>query len=371
MEIRRLKDNFAHVAAHGDAVPSFFYADLFLRHPQVRGMFPVTMDAQRDRLVRALGRIVSDVDNLEALVPFLRGLGRDHRKFGALADHYGAVGTSLIATLRYFSGPDWSKDLEEDWTAAYSLAAKAMIEAASDDERTYPAWWDARVVRHELRSPDTAVFSVVTDEPLPYLPGQSVCVETSKVPRTWRLYSMANAPRDDLTLDFHVRTLEGGLVSPLLTYGIGVGSRLRLGPAVGEFRLAPTPGRDLLLVGGGTGLAPLKAIVEQVADFRDPPRVRLFHGARSAEGLYDLTDLEKMAARWPWLTVTTAVSEDQNYQGEHGLISDVVARHGAWDRHEAYVAGPSAMVAATVGRLTSAGVPGEHIHVEDLAWSAP
>ena len=70
---------------HGDEVPLFFYSDLFLRHPETRDFFPVAMNAQRDRLVQALMRIVSNVDNLSEVVPFIQGLGRDHRKFGAVA----------------------------------------------------------------------------------------------------------------------------------------------------------------------------------------------------------------------------------------------------------------------------------------------
>lgn len=367
MDTQRLKDNFARVAMHGDEVPLFFYSDLFLSHPETRSMFPIAMNAQRDRLVSALGRVVADVDNADALIQFLRGLGRDHRKFGVIRDHYGAVGTSLINTLRYFSGPEWSADLEADWTAAYTLAAQTMIEAADQDEQTHPVWWEATVVSHERRSFDTAVFSVTTDQPLTYLPGQSVSVESLKAPRHWRLYSMANAPREDGTLDFHVHMMDGGIVSPQLTCHIGVGSRLKLGPAVGELRLTAAPGgRDILMVAGGTGLAPLKAIIEQVSGLADPPKVRLFFGARRADGLYDLPDLEKMAAQWPWFTVTAAVSEDPDYQGEQGLISDVVTRHGSWAGHEAFICGPPAMVAATVSQLTVAGMPADHIHTEDF-----
>lgn len=369
MDTQRLKDNFARVAMHGDEVPLFFYSDLFLRHPETRGMFPLAMDAQRDRLVQALGRIVSDVDNAEELGPFLKGLGRDHRKFGAIAAHYGAVATSLIATLRHFSGPEWTAELEADWTAAYGVIAEVMTAAAAEDEQINPAWWDATVVSHERRSADTAVFRVTTDQPLSYVPGQSVAVESEKAPRYWRPYSMANAPRADGTLDFHVQMIDGGKVSTALTYEIGVGSRLKLGPAVGDLRLADAPGRDVLMVAGGSGLAPLKAIVEQVSEFRDPPQVHLFFGARRAEGLYDLLDLEKMAALWPWFTVTPAVSDDPDYPGEQGLISDVVTRHGSWDRHEAYVVGSEAMVEATVGQLVSARVPQEQIHIEDFGWS--
>lgn len=371
MDAQRLKDNFAHVAMHGDEVPLFFYSDLFLRHPETRDMFPIAMNAQRDRLVQALVHIVSNVDNLAELIPFLKNLGRDHRKFGVLADHYGAVGTSLVETLRHFSGPAWSAEVETDWQAAYNLVAEVMIEAAAEDEQAaQPAWWDATVISHEPRSVSTAVLRVATSQPLRYQPGQSVAVESADSPRNWRLYSMANAPREDGTLDFHVSVAEGGMVSPVLVNGINVGSKLKLGPPVGSLRLHQIPGRDILMVAGGTGLAPLKAIIEQIADFREPPPVHLFFGARRADGLYDLPDLEKMAAQWPWLTVIPAVSEDPDYPGEHGYISEVVTRHGAWSRHEAYVVGPVTMVEATIDRLTSAGVPGEHIHVEDFGSEA-
>ena len=84
MDTARLRENFAYVAMHGDEVALFFYSDLFLRHPELREMFPVSMAAQRDRLVRAIGKIVSDAGHLDQLTPYLRELGRYHRKFGAL-----------------------------------------------------------------------------------------------------------------------------------------------------------------------------------------------------------------------------------------------------------------------------------------------
>lgn len=367
MDSKRLKDSLARVVQHGDEVPLFFYSDLFFRYPQTRQLFPVAMNAQRDRLVQALTRIVADVDNAEALVPYLRDLGREHRKFGAIAEYYEPVGASLIAALRHFSGPYWSADLEADWETAYALVAKVMMEAAAHDEQTQPPWWDATIINHETRSWDIAVIRVATTEPLPYRPGQSVSIQSAKA-RNWRLYSIANAPREDGTLDFHVRLVDGGMVSPVLTRGVNVGSSLRLGAAVGTFGLTAPPERDILMVAGGTGLAPVKAIAEQLAEFRDPPRVHLFFGAHRAEELYDLPDLEKMAARWPWLTVLAAVSGDTNYHGETGLIADVVLRKGNWTRHDVYVAGATAMVEATTDKLRSAGVPGERIRVEEFGW---
>ncbi|MGH3168792.1 MAG: globin domain-containing protein [Trebonia sp.] len=197
MDEARLKESFAAVAAYGDEIAPFFYSHLFLGHPELRGMFPVSMAGQRDRLLGALGKIVAEVSNHEDLVPFLQGLARDHRKFGTLAGHYPAVGESLLATLAHFSGAGWTQDLANDWTEAYGLIAAVMTNAAAEDEmRNNPAWWDAVIVGHERRSLDVSVLRVAPRIPLPYLPGQSVAVECEQRPRLWRFYSPANAARD-------------------------------------------------------------------------------------------------------------------------------------------------------------------------------
>jgi NAD(P)H-flavin reductase/hemoglobin-like flavoprotein len=364
---RRLKESFARVAEHGDQVALFFYSHLFLSHPELRDMFPVSMADQRGRLLNALGRIVSDVSSHETLVPFLQGLGRDHRKFGALAEHYPAVGASLLATLAHFSGSAWTEDLARDWTEAYTLLAQVMTEAAATD--TGPPWWDATVVGHERRTLDIVVLRVVPQQPFPYLPGQSVAVEYEQRPRIWRYYSMANAPRDDGTIDFHVRIIDGGPVSSALARTATVGSRLRLGHPVGSLTLNTASRRDMVLAAGSTGLAPLKAIIDQVACLPEPPRTHLVFGACTAAELYDLPDLEKMAARWPWLTVTAAVSADPGYQGECGTVADVAGRRVQLTGRDAYVCGSPAMVGATVSRLESLGMPRERIYVEDFGWS--
>jgi NAD(P)H-flavin reductase len=99
--------------------------------------------------------------------------------------------------------------------------------------------------------------------------------------------------------------------------------------------------------------------------------VHLFFGARTAGELYDLDSLEKMAVQHSWLTVTPAVSADQKFAGETGNLADVVARHGDWSGHEAYLAGPTTMVEDTAARLAAAGVAREWIHIEDFGWSEP
>ena len=365
MDAQRLKDNFAQVAQHGDAVALFFYSDLFVRNPHLRDMFPVAMNQQRDKLLGALGRIVSQVDALPELVPFLQQLGRDHRKFSIVAEHYPEVGASLLATLRYFSGVAWDQTLAEEWAAAYGLVSKVMLEAAHEDGGIRPAWWNAQVISHERRRFDIAVFRVAPDQPLLYQPGQSVAVETRARPRAWRYLSMANAPRPDHTIDFHVRLVDGGAVSQALVRTLQVGEWLRLGPPIGTLTLNEVP-RDVLLIAGSTGLAPLKAILEQLAARQIPPRVHLFFGARSSDGLYDLDDLRKRAAGLPWLTVVATVSDEVVAGTEHGDLPDVVARYGRWDGHDAYICGPPDMAVATAARLERLGLSRDRIRLESF-----
>jgi NAD(P)H-flavin reductase/hemoglobin-like flavoprotein len=372
LDVARLRKNFAQIAEHGDEVPLFFYSDLFIKHPQLREMFPISMEAQRGHLVDALIKIIACVDKAEDLSTFLQGLGRDHRKFGVVDENYGAVAASLLTTLEYFSGADWTPELRSDWAAAYDVIGSAMRTAAQDDEALRPAWWHGTVVSHERRSFDVSVLHVQTEPAMDYRPGQSVAIECPSRPKLWRYYSISNAPYPGALLEFHVRLIDGGAVSMALTSKTAAGSDLRLGPPVGVLTLPqPVPDRDILLIGGSTGLAPLKAIIDQLTRLPQPPRVHLFFGARKADGLYDLDSLEKLAAEHSWLTVVPAVTADARFSGETGTLPDVVARHGDWSAHEAYLAGPTQMVQDTAARLSAGGVPADQIHIEDFGWSQP
>jgi NAD(P)H-flavin reductase/hemoglobin-like flavoprotein len=370
LDLARLKSSFARIAMHGDEVPLHFYSDLFLKHPETRPMFPVSMQAQRAHLVDALVNVVAGVDNLDNLTVLLRDLGRGHRKFGAMTEHYQAVGDSLLATFAHFCGESWDADLAADWKGAYELIAGIMTAAAQEDEERYPAYWTGTVVAHERRAFDVAILTVHTVPRLEYAPGQSVAIESPARPRLWRYYSMANAPRDDGTVEFHVRLIDGGAVSMALTAGTAAGAELKLGPPVGTLRLDAAVGRDILMVAGSTGLAPLKSILEQVAGLPQPPRVHLFFGARNADALYDLPSLEKLAAELPWLTVVPAVTGGR-FAGHTGTLPDVVTNYGDWSGRDAYIAGPTEMVQDTASRLASAGFPVSQIHVEDFGWSEP
>jgi NAD(P)H-flavin reductase len=369
VDIPAMRANFAKAAAAGDEAPLYFYSHLFLSHPETRALFPVSMAHQRDRLFHALGDVVKYVDDLDSLVPILQSLGRDHRKFGTVAEHYPAVGASLLATLEHFD-PGWNADLAQDWTAAYQLVAKVMIDAALEVEDR-PAWWEAEVVAHERRTFDVAVLRLRPRTPMSYQPGQSISLETDLRPRLWRYYSPANAPRPDGQLEIHVKARDGGPVSSALVRQLSEGDVLRLGPPLGTFVLDTESDRDLLLVAGGMGLAPIKALVDQIARFGPARRADLYIGVRIEDQLYDRTELRRLEQENPWLSVTVAVSDDKESSLEHGDIGDVVARHGPWNSRDVYVAGPPAMVEDTVSRLLAGGLRQERIRAEVFAPSRP
>ena len=369
MDIPAMRASFAKAAATGDEAPLYFYSHLFLSHPETRALFPVSMAHQRDRLFAALGDVIARVDDLQALVPILEQLGRDHRKFGTVAAHYPAVGSSLLATLEHFDDA-WSPELAKDWTEAYTLVAEVMI-AAADEAAEQPAWWDADVVGHDRRTFDVAVLQVRPRTRYDYAAGQSVSLESELRPRLWRYYSPANAPRPDGLLELHVKARDGGPVSSALVRRIGVGDVLRLGPPVGHLALDRDSDRDLLLVAGGMGLAPMKALVDQVARYGPPRRVDLFVGFRTEDDVYDGTGLRQLQQDNPWLSVTVAVSDDKASALEQGDIAEVVLRHGPWLSREVCIAGPGPMVDDTVARLRQHGVPPQRMSSEVFAPSRP
>lgn len=368
VDAARLKWSWGEVAGYGDQVPLFFYSTLFLEHPETRAMFPISMAAQRDRLVTALGRIVSDVDNVDELVPFLQQLGRDHRKFAVLDGHYPAVGAALLATLEHFLGGDWTPDLAADWEAAYGIVAKVMSEAASDSAKETPAWWEAEVVAHERRTIDLAVMRVAPHQRLDYVPGQSLTIEHPHRPRMWRQYSPANAPREDGTIDFHVRMADAGQVSPALVELTQPGDTLCIGPPMGNGLCLPdTPPRHVLMLAGGTGLAPLKAIAEQIANDYDGRQVYLYWGARHHRDLYDLPALRDFAGRHDWFHVVPSVAEGEQTQTVHkGNPVGIALRQARWLECDVFVCGPPGMVATSVSALAHAGVPERQIHREEF-----
>lgn len=372
-EIALIRASVSVVAPLAEDMTVYFYAILFARYPEVRPMFPPGMDAQRGRLLRALLRIVDLVDDPESLVRFCGHLGRDHRKFGTLAAHFPAVGECLLAALARYVGHAWTVDIAAAWAKAYGVIAQVMIRAAERDEAVRPAVWPATVVHRVSHGHGIAEITVRPHEPYEYSAGQYVSLETPWWPKLWRHYSVANAPREDGTLTFHVRAVPGGSVSDALVHRAAVGHVLRLGPPMGDMVLDAAVHEDLLCVAGGTGLAPIRALIEEVARRGERHQVDLFLGARTGAELYGVNDMLRMAQRHHWLTIRGAVSHEY-IPGIRGSLPDVLSEYGPWYHHDVFLSGPAAMVMSAGETLTLAGTMPDRIHhdpFETPVLSAP
>lgn len=187
-EISLVRAGLSLVESQAAELTVYFYAILFTRYPQVRGLFPDNMDVQRDRLLRGLLRIVELADDPDNLIRFCTRLGRDHRKFGAIEAHYPAVGECLLAALARYAGSAWTAEMAAAWTRAYATASRVMILVADDDARVRPATWAARIVRHGDSGHGIAEITVQPDLPYPYAAGQYVTMETPWRPLAWRHY---------------------------------------------------------------------------------------------------------------------------------------------------------------------------------------
>lgn len=372
MDTDRLKSTWHEVTLHGDDVALYFYSHLFVTHPELREMFPLTMDAQRDRLVGALGRIVSNVDQLGEVVPYVEQLGRDHRRFTVVAEHYDAVGTSLLWTLHHFLGDAWTPDVARDWADAYGIVAATMVGAAEEaEEAEDPAWWDAEIIEATRVSREIAIVRVQPQTPVPYRSGQSIALTIPQAPRVWRYFTPANAPREDGGMEFHVGLVPGGLVSRPFVASARPGDRLRLGAPVGTaLAIDPLSDSDLLMVAGGTGVAPFLALLEEIERAwqagQTSRRVHLVHGGRYTWSLYVGGRLRHFS-QYPWFTATETVSDDPTYPGPRGLVGDVAASVAMPGPYDALVCGSPLMVSHTTTALASGPRPPESISFEEFA----
>ncbi|MGQ0574494.1 MAG: globin domain-containing protein [Pseudonocardia sp.] len=355
-----IRSSFALVEPQAEDLARHFYALLFSRAPETRELFPVNMEVQRSRLLRALVHVVQMVDQPDELVPFLEQLGRDHRKFGVVAQHYDAVGAALLGAVGTFAGDAWTPPVQKAWTDAYGVVAGAM-RAAADAERG-PASWLGRVVEHRRLGWDLAVVTVQASAPVPYRAGQYVSVETPHRPRLWRYLSPANAPRQDGIMEFHVRAVAGGWVSRALVAHTRIGDTWRIGPPMGRMSVDPRSSRGLLMVAGGTGMAPMKALLDDLAQRPQRPRTQVFVGGRTWEDLYDFAAVRKLSYSNPWLDVVPVVEDAADESGaERGTLAEVVTRYGAWTDHDVLVCGSPAMIRSTVSRMLVAGTPLDRI----------
>lgn len=377
-----LKASLDAVSDRGAELTKFFYGRLFLlassrQQPEVARMFPLVMTAQRDRLLAALVHIVGQAaeGDMDGLTSYLEALGRDHRMIGDLRpEHYETVGEALLATLAEYAGAAWTPEVQDTWTEAYGLVSRAMIKAMEDDGT--PRWWEATVTACRMATPDVVMLSVQLDQPMQWLPGQSVRAEIIRpedaAPSVRRYLTPANSPGSGILMEFHVKVLPWGIFSPALARAAQPGAMLRLSSPVGTLTLGRERSRPVTMIAGSTGITPMLSMLSALAWEPKPPRTAVYFGAREPDGLYAAPALDKLAADNDWLTVTYAVeaSRTPGFPGEHGTVVEVATRRESYLRdivgHDVYACGPRPMLQELSRRLGEAGLPEGQLHTESF-----
>ncbi|MFC6011322.1 FAD-binding oxidoreductase [Nocardia lasii] len=243
-----------------------------------------------------------------------------------------------------------------------------------------PAWTATVVGHHRLRN-DLAVIRLIGDF-VPFEAGGSVQVEVPQHPGVRRRLSPALPPSLDGKLEFHVRTVPGGWCSSSIVADTKPGDQWRINAPHGVFAVDPDA-VELVMIAGGTGLAPMRAQILDLARRETPPRTYLFVGGRSPRDLYANDMLFLLAGELPWLSVIPVIEnpDDPAVRDEwheqtrsdigfgpaemlHGTLADVAAAHGPFTKHQVLVCGSPAMVRTTVDRLIESGTPATNIIAE-------
>lgn len=165
--------------------------------------------------------------------------------------------------------------------------------------------------------------------------------------RRRRSFSIASPPHDSRLLELHVRRVAGGEFSERLFDGDARDALLSIEGPLGQFVYRPSAA-PMLLVGGGTGLAPLLCILRHVIENGIERDIALYWGVRGERDLYAQTVLEELASRAPGLRYTPVLSEASDaWRGRRGLVHEAVLNDAAdLEPYEVYAAGPPAMIGA-------------------------
>lgn len=228
------------------------------------------------------------------------------------------------------------------------------------------------VAELEEISPDVRRLVLDLDGALGFNPGQYVQLELPN--GETRPYSMASAPSSANRIELNIKRTEGGAATHKWIFGdLEVGDTVPLTGPYGRFSFRPFADKPVLLLGSGTGLAPLKSMVGHIIDLIDDEDgdgwehpVVLYHGVATQADLYDRSWFEQVAADHDWFTYRPAVSRE-DCEGRQGrvpalLVEDFPKAGG----NVAYICGRPEMVDDTIKALMSARLFPRDIHREDF-----
>jgi CDP-4-dehydro-6-deoxyglucose reductase len=187
-----------------------------------------------------------------------------------------------------------------------------------------------------------------------------------------RAFSIASAPHDDALIELHVRQVPGGEFTDYIFDELQEKAILRVQGPLGSFVLREGSARPMLFIGGGTGFAPVKGLLEHAFHLGLQRPMTLYWGVRSERDLY-LPDLpRRWADEHPNFRYVPVLSEpDADWTGRRGFVHEAVLEdHPDISDYDVYVSGPPVMVEASRATFEARGLSMDHIFSDAFEWAA-
>ena len=247
------------------------------------------------------------------------------------------------------------------------VEARLVQSAAPAEIKTLPC----RIARRVPLAPDVMqlVLRVPAAESMEFLAGQYLDVLLEGGLR--RSYSVANAPNAGSQFELHVRQVPGGVFSEALFRNLREGAALKIEGPLGRF-LYERGTEPVIFIAGGTGFAPIKAMLGQALSEDASRELHLYWGARDAAGIYDAPLLREWTGRHARLKVHTVLSDTTAVSGAQraGWVHEAVLEdHPSLAPFAIYAAGPPAMIAAIERTFPARGVPPERLHLDSFDYA--
>jgi NAD(P)H-flavin reductase/ferredoxin len=269
---------------------------------------------------------------------------------------------------------------------AEGKALACQAQPRSDIEFEPDGTWsrDESLIRYPLRdyigtvaelvdiARDTRRLVIELDDAMEFNAGQYADITVTGT-RFKRAYSMANPTSEPWRLEFHIRRMPGGVASERWVFDrMKVGDRIKLAGPLGEFHYHDQGNEPAILIGGGTGLAPLKSIALYALAKGNGCRLYLYHGVRTQNDLYDVDFFRELQESYPSQFSYHPCLSDENWNGATGMVTDaVVSDFVTCKGHRAYVCGPPAMVEAAVKQLKRKRMTPRNVFREEFLDAAP
>lgn len=229
------------------------------------------------------------------------------------------------------------------------------------------------VVRQAELTHDISEVHIALAGPVRFLPGQYASVQALDTDIPARCYSFAHAAGDDGTaeISFFVRRVPNGRMSHWLLAPEALNRQVKINASLGEFHLRPGTGA-LVCVAGGSGLAPLIALLEGAANTDAARRpVFLLMGARAQRDIYYTQEIAELQKRWQapfeFIPVLSEEPEGSSWTGRRGWVTEAltpeITRAGA----QGYLCGPPPMIDACIGIMAGNGMEVDDIYFDKFA----